>query len=74
MTEPRPPAEATVAALTALALAASWVLVAHTDAARDAASAADNAQVLVRAPPAPGLVAAPAPRRVVVVRRRSRAS
>jgi len=78
MTEPRLPAEATVAALTTLALAASWALVAHTDAARAEVAAEVVAlvspQVAYQAPPVAGLVAPPAPRRVVIVRRRSRAS
>lgn len=77
MTELRPPAEATVAILTALALTASWAVVASTDTSRAKDELVPESARVAHAAPAPGLVsvasAAPSPRRVVV-RRRSRAS
>jgi hypothetical protein len=67
----RPPVEATVLTATALSFAVFWAVV--SDAPPDDPATTVQVAATVR-PPAPGLVPAPAPRRVIVVRRRSRAS
>jgi len=72
MTEKEHLAAASVWVVSLLAVAASWVVVAHTD--RVAASAREVSVPGVRAAPVAGLVPVASARRRVVVVRRSRAS